>query len=234
MGLADILKVTMVEGRNEADAASLGHLEQLAPRLMEVEKLIDDCRGKLSSAEKDLADFRERSELERRFSELAGLPYEDKSSELEERVKSLKGQLESLSSEKVKLRSEILSGLAGVILPVEADGCLEASGEGVYFKFREGAKYPAITSFIKSELGFGLPPVYVTMTPEGLKVVGVNDKASALKEVVKTVECLRAKASSELGNYTYAGLNEKAEAEEPHRKGAFSPFKRLHMARDHK
>ena len=230
----EILKVTLVEEQRKATAASLGHLEQLAFNLMEVEKLIEECKGKLSNTERELADFRQKRELERRFSELTGVPYEDKSPELEEKAKSLKEQLESLSSEKVKLRSEILSGLASVTLPIEAAGYSEASSEEVSFKFRDGAKYPAITAFIKKELNFGLPPVYVALTPEGLKVVGINDKAAAMKEVIKTIESLRAKASGELGHYTYIGLNEKPTTEDFPSKGILSPFKKLHVIKDHK
>ncbi|MGB9854349.1 MAG: hypothetical protein ACPLRY_06055 [Candidatus Bathyarchaeales archaeon] len=230
----EVLKVTLVEEQRKATATSLGHLEQLAFNLMEVEKLIEECKGKLSDTERELADFRQKRELERRFSELTGVPYEDKSQELEEKVKSLKEQLEGLSAEKVKLRSEILSGLASATLPIEPVGCSEASGEEVSFKFRDGAKYPAITAFIKKELNFGLPPVYVALAPEGLKVVGINDKNAAIKEVIKIIESLRAKASGELGHYTYAGLNEKPTAEEFPSKGILSPFKKLHAVKDHK
>ena len=230
----EVLKVTLVEEQHRAAATSLARLEQLAFNLREVEKLAEECKNKLSSTERELADFRQKSELERRFSELTGIPYEDKSTELEEKAKSLKEQLESLSSEKIKLRSEILSGLASVRLPIEADGCSEASGEEVSFKFRDGAKYPAIIAFLKKELKFGLPPVYVALTPEGIKVVGVNDKTSALKEVINTIENLRAKASKELGNYTYTGLNEKTTTEELSPKSVVSPFKKLHAVKNHK
>ncbi|MGB9960063.1 MAG: hypothetical protein ACPLKQ_06050 [Candidatus Bathyarchaeales archaeon] len=232
----EVLKVTLVEEQRKAPVASLGHLEQLAFNLTEVEKLIEECKSKLSTTERELAEFRQKRELERRFSELTGVPYDDKSSELEEKVKSLKEQLESLSAEKVKLRSEILSGLASVTLPIEAAGCSDDLGEEVSFKFRDGAKYPAITTFIKKELNFGLPPVYVALTPEGVKVVGMNDKNAAVKEVIKTIESLRAKASGELGHYTYTGLNEKTATPEeyPSSKGILSPFKKLHATKEHK
>jgi transposase len=224
----EVLKVEVVEGE-ERGAVELSQLEQLAARIIEVEKLIEDCKGKLSEAEGELAEFRRKSELERRFSELAGIPYVDKSQELEEKVTSLKAQLESLSSERVKIRGEILSGLAGVIMPIEAEGRQEDSVEEVSFKFRDGLKCPAITAFLKKELNFGLPPVYVTLTPEGLKVVGVSDKSSAVKEVIKAVEGLRAKAAGELKHYTPEILSGKlrAEEEETPVKGVFAPFRKL-------
>jgi hypothetical protein len=222
----EVLKVEIVEGE-ERGAVELSQLEQLAARLIEVEKLIEDCKVKLSEAEGHLAEYKRKSELERRFSELAGIPYVDKSQELEEKVKSLKAQIESLSSERVKIRGEILSGLAGVIMPIEADGHQEASGEEVSFKFRDGMKCPAITAFIKKELNFGLPPVYVALTPEGLKVVGVNDKTTAIKEVIKAVEGLRAKAAGELKHYTPETLSGKLTEEETPAKGVFAPFRKL-------
>lgn len=230
----EILKVTLVEEQHKTAATSLGHLEQLAFNFMEIEKLIEECKGKLSSTERELTDFKQKSELEKKFSELTGMPYVDKSAELEDKVKSLKEQLESLSSEKVKLRSEILSGLSSVTLPIEADGCSEASGEEISFKFRDGAKYPSITAFIKRELKFGLPPVYIAITPEGLKVVGMNDKNAAIKEVIKIIESLRAKASGELGHNAYTGLNERQTTEEFSSKSILSPFKKLHAVKDNK
>lgn len=237
MSLLKVLKMTeevLVEEQYRATATSLGHLEQLAFNLMEVEKLIEECKDKLSNTEREFADFRQKREIERRFSELTGVPYEDKFPELEEKAKSLKEQLERLSSEKVKLRSEILSGLARVTLPIEVVGYSEASGDEVSFKFRDSAKYPAITVFIKKELNFGLPPVYVALTPEGLKVVGISDKNAAIKEVIKTIESLRAKASGELGHETYTRLDEKPIAEEFSSKGILARFKKLHAIKDHK
>lgn len=230
----EVLKVTLIEEQRKPNAPSLDRLEQAAFKLMDIEKLLDECRNKLSITERELADFKQKSELERRFSELTGVPYEDKSLELEAEVKSLKTQLENLSSEKVKLRSEILSGLANVIMPIEANGCSENPQEEVYFKFRDAAKYPAITNFLKRELKFGVPPVYVALTPEGLKVVGVTDKTAALKEVIKAVEGLRARAAGEMGHYAPASLDEnltKPSYENGSSKGILSPFKKFHAAK---
>jgi|GEM_PF-1016562 hypothetical protein len=223
----EVLKVEIVEG-GERRTVELSKLEQLAAKLIEVEKLMEDCKVKLSEAEEQFTEHKRKSQLERRFNELVGIPYVDKSQELEEKVKSLKTQLESLSSERVKIRGEILSGLAGVIMPIEAEGRQEASGEEVSFKFRDGMKYPAITAFIKKELNFGLPPVHVALTPEGLKVVGVNDKTSAVKEVIKAIEGLRAKAGGELKRHTPETLSGKlVEEEETPSKGVFAPFRKL-------
>jgi len=224
----EVIKVALVDGE-ERKAVELNQLEQLASRLMEVEKLFEECRVKLSQAEAELEEYRRKSDVERRFSEVAGIPYVDKAPELEERVKSLKTQLENLSGERVKIRSEILLGLSNAIVPVEADGRSEASEE-VFFNFRNGVKCPAITNFIKKELKFGLPPVYVALTPEGLKVVGVNDKTSAIKEVIKAVEELRAKAakaSSELKQSMPESLGIEPAEEQTAVKGMFSPFKKL-------
>ena len=225
----EVLKVTLVD-EQERKAVQLHQLEQLAARLVEVEKLAEDCRAKLSEAEAELKSYTQKSQLERRFSQLAGLPYVDKAPELEEKVKSLKTQLENLSSERVKIRSEILSSLSNVILPIEVDGRLEDSGDEVVFSFRDGVKCPAITAFIKKELKLGLPPVYVALTPEGLRVVGVNDKTSAIKEVIKAVEELRAKAVKAAGELKSAkpedlGIEHVEEHETV--RGMLSPLKKL-------
>ncbi len=223
----EVLRVSLVEGQ-ERKAVELQTLEQHAARLLEVEKLIDECKVKLSQAEAELASYREKSELERRFSELSGIPYVDKSPELEEKVKTLKEQLENLSSERVKIRGEILSGLASVIVPVEADGSVDDSQECVSFNFRNGLKCPAITAFIKKELNFGLPPVYVLLTPEGLKVLGVKDKTSAVQELVKAVEALRAKAATEVKRLTNEALNvSEEESEEKTGRGMLSALKKF-------
>jgi hypothetical protein len=170
----------------------------------------------------------EIAELERDAVRIEVEPEAVKTRAREEKVKSLKTQIESLSSERVKIRGEILSGLAGVIMPIEADGRREASGEEVSFKFRDGMKCPAVTAFIKKELNFGLPPVYVALTSEGLKVVGVDDKTNAVKEVIKAVEGLRVKAAGELKRYTPETLSGKlGEEEETPMKGVFAPFRRL-------
>jgi len=86
---------------------------------------------------------------------------------------------------------------------------------------------PSHNSLHKKELNFGLPPVYVALTPEGLKVVGVNDETSAIKEVIKAVEGLRAKAAGGLKRYTPETLSGKLTEEENPVKGVFAPFRRL-------
>ncbi|MHA1632272.1 MAG: hypothetical protein ACTSXC_05620 [Candidatus Freyarchaeota archaeon] len=192
-----VLEVRVIE---EGHAEGLQRLEQLAVRLTEVEGQIEDCKGKLSQVEGELEEFRQRCELERRFSELTGLQYRDKSLELEEEMKSLKSRLESLTSERAKLYEEILTGLSNVVFPIEK-GASQSSENEVSFKFRDGGKYPAVTEFLKSELKFGIPPVYVAVFPEGVKVVGVSDETSALKEIIKAIEALRAKAASQRERY---------------------------------
>ena len=123
---------------------------------MQVEKMIEECKGKLSDAEKAIAEFRLKSVLEKRFSDIAGLPYMDKSTELEEKAKTFKAQLDSLSAERLKLYGEILTGLSNVIMPLE-NGPSQVFEDEVFFKFRDGRKYPAIAAFIKRELKFGRP-----------------------------------------------------------------------------
>jgi len=201
-----VLEVRVIEGEH---AEGLQRLEQLAVRLTEVERQIEDCKGKLSQVEGELEEFRQRSELERRFSELTGLSYHDKSLELEEEMKSLKSRLESLTSERAELYKEILKGLSNVIFPLEEEASAQVSEVEVFFKFRDGGKYPAITRFLKSELKFGVPPVYVTVLPEGVKVVGASDKTSALKELINAIEALRAKAASECERHKAESLSLK-------------------------
>jgi len=77
----------------ERRAIDLQQLEQIAVKLMQVEKMIEECKGKLSDAEKAIAEFRLKSVLEKRFSDIAGLPYMDKSTELEEKAKTFKASL---------------------------------------------------------------------------------------------------------------------------------------------
>lgn len=196
-----IVKVTLVEEpeKGEEKATDLARLEKLASRLMEVEKLIDEFKAKLADAEEELKQFKSKSPLEKRFSELTGTPFRDLTSELEQKVKTLQEQLEGLQSERAKLRSEILAGLSKAIMPIETDGLVENVEEEVFFRFREGARYPAIVAFLKKELKFGVPPVYVTINPEGIKVVGLTERTLALKELVAAIENLHSKASNMLG-----------------------------------
>jgi soluble cytochrome b562 len=198
-----IVKVTLLEGSEEkvlesreGGSAGFAHLERLSSRLVEVEKLLDEVKVKLLEAEAELKEFRERSQLERRFSELTGSSFKDLTPELEQKVKNLQAEVERLTSERAKLRNEILTGLSNVIVPVEMDGSVEAIEDGTFFKFRDGAKYPNITAFLKRELKFGNPPVYVTINSEGMKVVGLTDRTAAIKELVNAIENIRAKAAS--------------------------------------
>ncbi|MEM3055548.1 MAG: hypothetical protein QXM52_07585 [Candidatus Bathyarchaeia archaeon] len=202
----DVLKVTLVE-KPELKVADLQHLEAVAARLLEIGKLVEECKIKLSDAQMELEDFRQKSEVERRFCELTGLPFNDKSKELEEKVNSLKKQIESLTSERAEAYKEMMKGLANIIIPVQGDTPSQVSEDEVFFAFRNNEKYSAITNFIKKEMGFGLPPVYVTLQPEGIKVVGVNDKTAAVKELIKAIEGLRAKAKREFESQKPESLN---------------------------
>lgn len=200
--MSEKIKVTLVEEpeKGEEKAADMARLEKQASRLMEVEKLIEEFKAKLADAEEELKQFKSKSQLEKRFSELTGAPFRDLTPELEQKVKTLQEQLEGLQSEKAKLRNEILAGLSRVVMPVETDGLVENVEEEVFFRFREGARYPAIISFLKRELKFGIPPVYVTVNPEGIKVVGLTERTLALKELVAAIENLHSKASSMLSH----------------------------------
>lgn len=202
----DVLKVTLME-TPEQKAKDLQHLETVASRLLEVDQLIEECKIKLSNAQIELEEFKQKSEIERRFCELTGLPFTDKSKDLEEKVNSLKKQIESLNSERANAYKEMMKGLANIIIPVQGENPSQVSEDEVFFSFRNDGQYSAITSFIKKEMKFGLPPVYVTIQPEGIKVVGVNDKNSAIKELVKAIENLRAKAKKEIESHQTESLN---------------------------
>jgi hypothetical protein len=212
---------------SERRSIDLQQLEQLAVKLMEAEKMIEECKGKLSDAEKAVAEFKQKSGLEKRFSDLAGLPYTNKSAELEEKAKTFKAQLESLSADRLKLYGEILTDLSNAIIPLENDGPSQVSEDEAFFKFRDGKKYPAIAAFVKRKLKFGRPPVYVTIFPEGMKVAGVDDKLSAMKELINAVESLRAKATGELGHHRAEGLSEEPSTEKTPSKGFLAPLRRL-------
>jgi len=206
-----IVKVTLIEEQEKqgSKAAEFSHLEQLASRLKETEKLLGELKAKLSEAEKELEEFKLKSSLEKRLSDLTGTPFKDLTPELEQKVKSLREQLENLSSEKTKLRNEVLKGLSNVHIPIEINGLTETTEEETFFKFRNGNRYPSITTFIKKELKFSNPPVYVTITPEGVRVVGLTERTVAIKELVKTIESLHARANNELKPQTTQELSEK-------------------------
>jgi len=195
------VKVTLIEEtekRGEDKSTNFAYLEQLTSRLMEVEKLLEEFKVKLSDAEAELREFKNKSPLEKRFSELTGNTFKDLTPELEQKVKTLQTEVENLTSERAKLRNEILTGLSNVIMPVETDGLVETTEEEIFFKFRDGARYPNITAFLKKEMKFGNPPVYVTINPEGIKVVGLTERAAAVKELVNAIENLRAKAADQI------------------------------------
>ncbi|MEM3703484.1 MAG: hypothetical protein QXX79_03570 [Candidatus Bathyarchaeia archaeon] len=224
----DILKVTLVE-KPEEKAIDMQHLETVAARILEIDQLIEECKIKLSNAQVELEEFRQKSEVERRFCELTGLPFTDKSKDLEEKVNSLKKQIESLTLERTNAYKEMLKGLTNIIIPIQGDSPSQVSEDEIFFAFRNNGQYSAITNFIKRQLKFGLPPVYVTMQPEGVKVVGVSDKASAIKELVKAIESLRAKAKKELESQTES-LNlppPKEEAQSSQNKTVLPPLKKF-------
>ena len=188
----------------------LSQLEQLAARLLEVANIIKDCESKLSEVEETLAKFKQRSNIEKHFYELAGLPYEDKSAQLEEQVKMLKSQHENACSEREKLRGEIFRGLSTVSIPLERIESAKLTEDAVVLPFRDGRQYHAIISFIKSELKFGCSPIYVAISNDGVKVLGVNDELSAMKELVSAMESLKARAKEKLGQ----ALKPEVETEE--------------------
>ena len=181
----------------EGFSLELPKLEELVMKLEAVEKNIEGYKSKQAELEKTLEEYKRKSDVEKRFHELAGLPYEDRSAELQEQLKALKAEYEGALSERDRLREEILKGISNIVIPVEKESA-KTSRQEVTFPYRGGTKYQAIISFIEKELGFGHPPVYVTFTPEGIKVVGVGNELSAMHEVVKVIESLRAKARKQL------------------------------------
>jgi hypothetical protein len=172
--------------------SEFSQLEGLAVKLNEVEKSIRDYDSKLTEAEKGLAEHRLKSDVEKRFHELSGVSYEDNSVELEEQLKSLKAERETASAERDKLRREIFMGLSNIIMPLAMAS--KTSEDEVTFAYRQGVEHQAITLFIKRELNFGRPPVYVTLLPDGVKVIGINDELVAMQELVNAMETLKAKA----------------------------------------
>lgn len=194
----DVLKVTLVENKSGgAERPDLQRLESLAVRLFELDNKIEECKVELSETQAELEEFKRKSAIEKRLCELTGMPFVDKSGELEKKVNKLKEQLDSLNTERAGIYRDILKGLADVVVPIQGDTPKEASEDEVFFAFRENRQFPAIIRFIRRELKFGTPPVYVALRPEGIRVVGVNDKAKALEELVNAIEELRRKARKE-------------------------------------
>ena len=114
-------------------------------------------------------------------------------------MKSLRSEHDNAFSEKEKLHCEILSGLSAVSIPLERMKSTKSSADEAVFPFRDGKQYPAIISFIRNELKLGYAPVYISFSPEGLKVFGLNDELSAMKELVSSIENLKAKAKEKVG-----------------------------------
>ncbi len=175
----------------------LEELEELAAKLEATEKSIEGYGSRLVEVEKELTEYRHKSDVEMHFHQLSGLPYEDRSTELEEQMKTLRGEYESALSQRDKLRGDIIRGLSEVLIPLEKESAAVSQRE-VSFAFREGREHSAIISFIEKELDFGHPPVYVALFPSGVKVVGVSDEISAMQEVIKAIGSLRAKAKEQL------------------------------------
>ncbi|MEM2546773.1 MAG: hypothetical protein QXM37_03990 [Candidatus Bathyarchaeia archaeon] len=228
----DVLKVTLVEKPEEEKAVDLQHLEAIASRILEIDQLLEECKIKLSNAQTELEEFRQKSEVERRFCELTGLPFNDKSKDLAEKVNSLKKQVESLTLERANAYREMLRGLANIVVPIQGDNPSQVSEDEIFFPFRNNGQYSAITNFIRRELKFGLPPVYVTIHPEGIKIVGLNDKASAVKELVKAIESLRARAKKELESLKPENPNipqskEETQPPPPQNKTILPPLKKF-------
>ncbi|MBC7130989.1 hypothetical protein H5T51_07225 [Candidatus Bathyarchaeota archaeon] len=197
----EVLKVTLVENKGGgSEKTDLQRLENLAVKLIDLDHQIKDCRVELEETQAELEEFKRKSAIEKRFCELTGLPFTDKSGELENKVKKLKERLESLSTERTNIYKDILKGLTEVIVPIQGDEPSAVSEDEVFFTFRENKQFPAITQFIRKELKFGIPPVYVSIQPEGIRVVGVNDKVKALEELVNAIEELRKKAKQEAGS----------------------------------
>ncbi len=193
------LSETDLYEKEYASKMDLSHVEQLATRLLEVEKVIKDYETKVSEFEKTIAEYKQKSDVERHFHELAGLPYEDKTPRLEEELKNSKSERDNAFSEKEKLRGEILTGLSSVSIPLDKMKPLNQSEDEVVFPFRDGKQYPAIISFIRHELKFGCAPVYISFSPEGLRVFGLSDELSAMKELVTSIENLKTKAKEKVG-----------------------------------
>ncbi|MEM3190505.1 MAG: hypothetical protein QW454_05770, partial [Candidatus Bathyarchaeia archaeon] len=184
----EVLKVTLVEDKADLGKPDLIKLEKLATRLLELDHFISECKTEFSEAQAELEEFKRKSAVEKRLCELTGLPFVDRTGELEDKVNKLKERLESLSSERVNVYMEIMKGLAEVIVPIQGDEPSAITEDEVFFTFRDNKQFPAIIQFIRKELKFGIPPVYISLQPDGIRVVGLNDKVAALEELVKAIE----------------------------------------------
>ncbi len=175
----------------------LSEIEGLVAKLEELKKNIEGSEGKRGELEKTLEEYKRKSDVERRFHELSGLPYEDKSAGLQEQLKVLNAEHENALIEREKLREEILKGINNILIPMKKEAA-KISQREVTFPYKDGKEYQTVVSFIEKELDFGHPPIYVTFNPDGVKVVGVGDELSAMHEVVNVIEKLRTKAREKL------------------------------------
>lgn len=226
----EVLKVTLVEDKADLGKPDLPRLEKLATRLLELDHFISECRAEFNEAQTELEEFRRKSAVEKRLCELTGLPFVDRTGELEDKVNKLKERLESLCSERVNIYMEVLKGLAEVIVPIQGDEPSAITEDEVFFTFRDNKQFPAIIQFIRKELKFGIPPVYISLQPDGVRVVGLNDKVAALEELVKAIEELRKKARNEIENRKTAEptlQKTKLEEEIPPPKNVLQSLKKL-------
>ncbi len=224
----EVLKVTLVESKGGGpERPDLQLLENLAVKLIDLDHQIEDCRVELEETQAELEEFKRKSAIEKRLCELTGLPFTDKSEELEKKVNKLKERLDSLSSERASIYRDILKGLAEVIVPIQGDEPSTVSEDEVFFAFRENKQFPAITRFIRKELKFGIPPVYVSIQPEGIRVVGVNDKVKALEELVNAIEGLRNKAKKEAESKDAQETSIKTPKNEENREGVLQSLKKF-------
>jgi len=193
----------------------LSRIEELVIKLEALERDIQNYESRRAELEKTLEEYKRKSDVERRFHELAGIPYEDRSAELQEQLEKLRAEYENALLERDRLREEILKGISDIVIPMDRE-LTKASRYEITFPFRDGTEYPAIIRFIERELEFGQPPVYVTLTPSGVKVVGVEDEISAMQEVVKAIENLKERAKKKLELIPKpAGREEKPETPPP-------------------
>ncbi len=176
-------------------AFDLSYVEHLATRLEEVEIVIKECESRVSEFERTIAEYKQKREIEKHFHNLAGIPYEDKITELEKHFITLKSERNNAFSEKEKLRGKILAGLSLVSIPIGRVKLTKSEDE-IIFPFRDGKHYPAIMGFIRNELKYGCSPAYIAFFPEGLKVFGISDELSAMMEVVSAIGNLKSTAKA--------------------------------------
>lgn len=170
------------------------NLEKIATQIktvrMESKRTIADLQKK----RKLLDEYAEKKEIQRRFAELRGKPFQDKSSEIEAEIGILSKELNKMLNEERKFTIELLRGLSKVPLPIIDKPKQER--KDLIFSFEENVRYSSIFDVIADLLDYEQPITVgnVVFTETGLRVVNEEDVVKAMEQVIDATDKLRTSA----------------------------------------